>query len=161
MTCAISMGKLVQAVPALANLGLFVPYVSVCLASAGNMFFTRMEEVQEGITVFDEDGRPLGKSKIAGFEAVWRTVTTRGWVTPIPILLIPPVLMAGLRKVVPLAGAAKLGAEVTILACCMFFALPYTLALQPQTMEFEAKDLEPEFADKVGAGKKIRANKGL
>ena len=67
MTCAIGMTKLVQAVPFLQSFGLFVPYISVCMASAGNMAFTRMEEIKTGIPVYSESGEMLGKSPIAVF----------------------------------------------------------------------------------------------
>lgn len=56
MTIAVGLGTLTKKVAFLQSLGLFVPYVSVITASTANMFFTRMEEVQNGIQVFDADG---------------------------------------------------------------------------------------------------------
>jgi len=161
---AIGGGMLVKSVPFLQKFGLFIPYVSVCSASTANMFFTRMEEFQVGVPVYDADGNKLGISAKAGFEGIVQTVSTRGWVTPIPILLIPPIIMLGLRGA-GLAGAPLVAAEITTITLCMFFALPYTLAIQPQTMILTPEKLEPKFHGlKDQSGKPITqifANKGL
>ena len=45
----------------------------------------------------DEAGREVGTSIIAARRAVTETAITRA-VLPAPILLIPPVIMAGLEK---------------------------------------------------------------
>eukprot|EP00392_Amoebophrya_sp_AT5.2_P001456 g1458.t1 len=162
---ALSMGRLVARTPMLRSLGLFVPYVSVCMASAANLFLTRQQEWREGVPVVDEDGNYLGKSAKAGFQGVYQTVTTRGFVTPLPILVLPPLLIMGLRNFVA-SRALLLTAEISTIIGCMYYFLPFTLALQPQKMTLNPKDLEPEFHDlrdkKTGQPiTAVYANKGL
>jgi len=87
-----------------------------------------------------------------------------GWVTPIPILVIPPMIMLALRKMIS-ARALLLPLEVATVAGCMYFALPFTLAIQPQTMTLKPENLEAQFQglkDKRGKPiTEIFANKGL
>ena len=57
----------------------------------------RNHELREGIVVTDEEGREVGTSVVAARRAVKETAITRA-VLPAPILLIPPIVMAGLEK---------------------------------------------------------------
>ncbi|CAD7962098.1 unnamed protein product [Amoebophrya sp. A25] len=164
VTVALGMGRLVATYPVLQSLGLFVPYVAVCSASTANMFLTRREEWTNGIPVCDKDGRELGMSPKAGFEAVWQTVTTRGFVTPMPILILPPIIIMGLRTLVRNKRLLQF-AEVSTVVGCMYYFLPFTLALQPQKMTLKPEFLEERFQNlKDKQGKpvvEIFANKGL
>ncbi|CAD7926259.1 unnamed protein product [Amoebophrya sp. A120] len=164
VTVALGMGRLVARNPALKNLGLFVPYVSVCMASMANLFLTRFEEWTNGVPVYDQDGQQLGVSAKAGFEGVWQTVTTRGWVTPLPILVLPPVLIMAVRRVVA-NKTVLLATEISMIIGCMYYFLPFTLALQPQRMTLKPEDLEERFQGlKTKSGEPITqifANKGL
>lgn len=164
MAMAVIMGKIVKANPFLQTLGLFVPYFSVCCASTANMGFTRMEEMRVGVPVYDGDGNKLGLSPKAGKEGLWQTLYTRGWLTPMPILVFPPIMMIAVRSLVS-GFALKTAAEIASITGCMYFALPLTLGIQPQTMVLKAQDLEPEFQnlkDRNGQPiTEIYANKGL
>jgi len=138
-----------------------VPFLAVCAASAVNMCVIRYNEwAVDGVPVYSPTGECLGNSKIAGWEGVWRTLTTRGWVAPIPILVFPPMIMWGLKKsILPAAGFLTVVTELSVIAGCMFVFLPYALAIQPQTMEFLPTELEEKF-HKLPVSK-ITANKGL
>lgn len=57
----------------------------------------RNHELREGIVVVDDVGCAVGTSVVAARRAVKETAVTRA-VLPAPILLIPPVIMAGLEK---------------------------------------------------------------
>ena len=52
--------------PQLAKAGPFIPYLATICAGSTNLMFTRMKELQDGIPVFDQDGRELGTSCLAG-----------------------------------------------------------------------------------------------
>ena len=56
-----------------------------------------------------------GNSVIAGRSVVMQTALSRGLFIPMPVLLLPPVLMAGLNKLglVPSNPRLKLGVEVS------------------------------------------------
>ena len=71
--------------------------VCVAIASTLNAVLMRNHELREGIIVMEESGKDVGTSVIAARRAVTETAITRA-ILPAPILLIPPVIMAGLEK---------------------------------------------------------------
>ena len=91
---------------------------------------------------------------------------------PVPILLVPPFLLDALAAA-PVLGAAmarsggvKLGVELAVFACFLQGALPFAVALFPQTGRIAAADLEPQFRGRVSAktGKPVEFytyNKGV
>ena len=144
---AIGAGKLLEARPALAKFGPFVPYLAVITAGTCNVGFTRMDEISNGIDVLDAQGRVLGRSVAAGKIAVFRTVTTRSMFLPIFPLIIPPLVMKAVlatRAVAARSAVATL-VELATITACMSFGLPRALALQPLQMELDVKELEPQF----------------
>mmetsp|Transcript_27145 Transcript_27145/g.68461 ORF Transcript_27145/g.68461 Transcript_27145/m.68461 type:complete len:428 (+) Transcript_27145:311-1594(+) len=141
---AVGLSLLTKRVVALQRLGLVIPYFAVCTANAANMFSTRMEEWQTGVPVFDKNGKQLGLSAKAGFEGVWQTLVNRGWITPIPFLIAPPVIMAGLKPFIP-GGAVATLVEVGVITAAMYYSIPYTLALSAQTLELSPATLEEQF----------------
>ena len=95
----------------------------------------------------------------------WQTVLSRNLLLPIAPMLLPPLLNAAVRSVVPLGPIAAAVAETTFVAGSIYSALPVAIAVFPQEMKVPVSALEPEFQDKVdGSGKKIEyvlCNKGL
>lgn len=164
---ALAAGKVMEKSPRLKRFGIIVPYFAVISASTANMFFSRLSEWTKGVPVFDEEGTERGTSARAGLEGVVRTVTTRAWIIPVPLLLATPVVMQGLQKVPFIASSSALliFSELTCIALCLQLALPLVLAMQPATMKLQACHLEPNFHDlKDSKGKPIEflyANKGL
>ncbi|CAD7945762.1 unnamed protein product [Amoebophrya sp. A25] len=161
---AIGLSMLVKRYTVLQSFGLAIPYVAVCTANAANMISTRMEEWRSGVPVFDKNGKELGLSPKAGAEGVWQTLVVRGWCTPLPFLLLPPIVMMGIRPLIP-GGAAAIVAEVGVVTAAMYLTLPYSLALGVQTLELSPQDLEEKFQNlKYKDGTPvdfIYANKGL
>jgi len=160
---AIGSGKLMATYPAIALAGPFVPYIAVISAGTANIGFTRMDEVINGVNVFDRDGTDHGKSISAGRTAVFKTVTTRSCFLPIFPLLIPPAVMAALPfkpKTLPHNLAS-----LVVITACLCVALPMALAIEPGQMELSASSLETEFQNrKDSQGKPITvfyASKGL
>jgi len=160
---AIGSSKMMAAYPAIAAAGPFVPYLAVISAGTANVAFTRMDEVNNGVHVFDGDGKDHGKSISAGRTAVFKTVTTRSCFLPIFPLLIPPAIMAAL-PLKPQTLPHNLVSLVVITAC-LTVALPMALAIEPGQMALPATDLEPEFQGRKDAkGETITtfyASKGL
>ena len=97
------------------------------------MFFSRLDEWTVGVPVADEEGTVRGVSARAGLEAVVRTVCTRSWIIPIPVLLLPPALISLLRRSPTMARSRGLllACELASIAVCLQVALPLVLALQP------------------------------
>jgi len=163
ISIAMTGSKIVSSVKALSALGPFVPYIAVALAGSANVGFTRMDEWNgKGVPISSEDGTDLGYSLLAGKAAVTQTVLTRSCLLP-----IAPMILPGL--VVKFLGITSFGAaavvELSIITVAFGCMLPMVLAVLPQKMQLETKDLEPEFQnkhDKKGQLiTKIYANKGL
>jgi len=164
---ALAAGKVMEHNPRLKRFGVIVPYFAVIAASTANMFFSRMQEWTEGVPVFDSEGVDRGLSARAGLEAVVRTVVTRSWIIPMPLLIVPPLAMEVLRSMPALAGKRPLllAAELGLILLCLQCALPLVLAMQPSRMELQANALEPQFRGLVDShGNPITtlfANRGL
>ncbi|KAI2657680.1 Sideroflexin-5 [Labeo rohita] len=73
--------------------------LSLDLASANvcNVLLMRHTELSEGISVLDDKGNVVGTSKLAARRALMETSLTRV-VLPMPILLLPPLIMAMLES---------------------------------------------------------------
>ena len=84
-------------------------------------------------------------------------------------MLLPPLLMNGLRSVLPVLRSSKAAvvvAETGLIAGSVYFALPGAIAIFPQEMKIDAAKLEPELQPKLvdKQGNRIEyvvCNKGL
>ena len=163
---ALGAGAVVKKIPALSRVGLLVPYLATVAAGSSNVAFTRMNEMTDGIAVYDGEGDNLGVSVQAGRTAVLNTVLTRSMFLPIFPLLFPPMIMTAVKKSgVVRAGAPLIAVEVLTISLCLGIGLPAALALQPQKMTLDVKDLEERFRGmdpKTGLPREVVfANKGL
>ncbi|XP_056616707.1 sideroflexin-5a isoform X2 [Triplophysa dalaica] len=77
----------------------FIPFPAVASANVCNVLLMRHTELSEGISVLDDKGNVVGTSKLAARHALMETALTRV-VLPMPILLLPPIVMAILEKCV-------------------------------------------------------------
>eukprot|EP00442_Polarella_glacialis_P037054 CAMPEP_0115092134 /NCGR_PEP_ID=MMETSP0227-20121206/26555_1 /TAXON_ID=89957 /ORGANISM="Polarella glacialis, Strain CCMP 1383" /LENGTH=386 /DNA_ID=CAMNT_0002483835 /DNA_START=9 /DNA_END=1169 /DNA_ORIENTATION=+ len=162
---AVGAGKLLQAVPALKVLGMFVPYLACIGAGSSNVAFTRMEEWNgSGIPVIDHEGKDLGYSKAAGKQAVLQTVVTRSCFLPIFPMVVPPLIMKSLATTLTF-GPVAMVVEIAVIATALGCMLPVALSILPQTMEVGVGGLEPQFQNlkdsKGNSVTSVFANKGL
>jgi hypothetical protein len=76
----------------------------------------------------------IGISRTAGLTGVAQTAATRCVLVPCSCLLVPPVIMAALRKVnlLPRAKPAAMALEIAAIYMCLQGALPAALAVFPQ-----------------------------
>jgi tricarboxylate carrier len=164
---ALGAGAVVKRVPALRNAGLLVPYVATVVAGGSNVAFTRINEMTDGIAVYDGDGDELGVSVAAGRAAVFNTVLTRSAFLPVFPLLFPPMIVSAAKKAkwIRAGTPAAVVFEVCTIVLFMGIGLPAALALQPQKMNLNVADLEEQFQGvdpKTGLQRTIVfANKGL
>ncbi|KAJ8336248.1 hypothetical protein SKAU_G00395910 [Synaphobranchus kaupii] len=139
----------------------FVPFPAVASANVCNVVLMRNSELTEGIDVLDTDGNVVGTSRVAAKHALLETALTRV-VLPMPILVLPPMVMAFLERLPLLQTQRRLVLPVHSLVCLGAFglALPLAISLFPQMSQIEVSQLEPEIAmatnDKV-----VTYNKGL
>ena len=144
---AYGMGKLVEKVPKLRRFSIWIPIVATAMASSSNLALTRLDEIRSGSELVDSDGNNYGKSVIAGKRGVFQTAATRCLMIPCAVLLLPDMMMKALKKralmpkSMPMATLVQCG----IIFVCMAGALPATLAVFPQTIEYNVAMLEPQF----------------
>ncbi|SCU78398.1 LAMI_0A04500g1_1 [Lachancea mirantina] len=162
-SCGVAVG-LNKLVPRLKNvsagtklvLGRLVPFAAVVSAGIINVFLMRGDEIRKGISVFDEEGNEVGKSKKAAFLAVGETALSRV-INATPIMVIPPLLLVRLQrgilkgKNLGLQTAANLG----LIIGTSFAVLPFALAVFPQYQCIHLSKLEKELADKKDKNGKI------
>ncbi|XP_020777312.1 sideroflexin-5a isoform X2 [Boleophthalmus pectinirostris] len=139
----------------------FIPFPAVASANLCNVVLMRQWELSEGISVVNEDGNVVGTSKVAAKYALLETALTR-IVMPMPILVLPPMIMANLEKLPLLQGNPRLVLPIHALVCLasFAFALPLAISLFPQTSQISVEKLEPEIA-KAADSKTVYYNKGL
>ncbi|XP_047202218.1 sideroflexin-5a isoform X2 [Girardinichthys multiradiatus] len=75
----------------------FVPFPAVASANICNVVLMRHTELSDGIDVLDDSGKVVGTSKVAARHALLETALTRV-VMPMPIMVLPPIIMAVLEK---------------------------------------------------------------
>uniref|UniRef100_A0A671TDU0 Sideroflexin 5a n=1 Tax=Sinocyclocheilus anshuiensis TaxID=1608454 RepID=A0A671TDU0_9TELE len=138
-------------------------YLSLHLASANvcNVLLMRHTELSDGISVLDDKGNVVGTSKLAARHALMETSLTRV-VLPMPVLLLPPLIMAMLERLPLLQKHSRLGLSVYSMVClCAFgLALPVAISLFPQNSQIHVSELEPEIAAATEC-KILTYNKGL
>ncbi|KAF7710585.1 sideroflexin-5a isoform X2 [Silurus meridionalis] len=139
----------------------FIPFPAVASANVCNVLLMRHSELSEGISVLDEHGNVVATSKLAARRAVLETAVTRV-VLPMPILVLPPMLMAMLERFPLLQTHPRLVLPIHSLVClCSFgLALPLAISLFPQNSQIHVSKLEPEISAATGC-KFLTYNKGL
>ncbi|KAK3554417.1 hypothetical protein QTP70_023047 [Hemibagrus guttatus] len=139
----------------------FIPFPAVASANVCNVLLMRHSELSDGISVLDEQGNIVATSKLAARRAVLETAVTR-IVLPMPILVLPPMLMAILERLPLLQTHPRLVLPVHSLVClCAFgLALPLAISLFPQNSQIHVSQLEPEISAATEC-KILTYNKGL
>lgn len=141
-----------------ALLSRLVPFAAVVSAGMLNVYLMRRQEIEHGITVFDEKtNEPLGKSRIAAKKAVWETAVCRA-VTAMPVMVVPPLILYRLQQGVlkNKSMRAVTAVNLGLIATVSFAILPFTLAIFPSKTHMSGSSLEKEFATK-----RVWFNRGL
>ncbi|KAM6961095.1 sideroflexin-5a [Aplochiton taeniatus] len=139
----------------------FIPFPAVASANVCNVVLMRHSELEEGISVLDNNGNVVGTSRVAARYALLETALTRV-VLPMPILVLPPIIMAFLERLPLLRQHRRLVLPVHSLVCLAAFslALPLAISLFPQMAQIDVNRLEPEIAMATDC-KSVTYNKGL
>ena len=143
-----------------------IPYLSVGLSGAANIYFSRRGEIETGVPVCRADGVVVGTSGEAAKQGIFQTVVSRGLGLPLPVLVLPPLLVGAVSKL-PGLGSPRMKAplELAAVTVCLCGALPAAIAAFPQKLELSAASLEPRFHNlKDADGNAVTtlySNKGL
>jgi hypothetical protein len=137
-----------------------VPFIAVGAAGTLNVYLMRRKELIDGIQVFDDNGKVLGKSQIAGSTAIQQVALSR-IVTAAPALFIPGLIMSQLEKTSFLKRNPRAALPLNLLTvtASLMVALPCATAIAPQTASLDVKDAEKEFQNKGIS--RIYFNRGL
>lgn len=123
-----------------------VPYLSVALAGSANIYFSRRNELTAGVPVCFADGTEVGLSQAAAQEGLLQTVASRGLLLPLPLLVLPPLLVAGASRLPGLGSPRlKVPLELVAITAALVVALPGCIAAFPQKLELAVSSLEPRF----------------
>ena len=131
-----------------------LPWLAVATAGVANVLAMRYKEGLEGITVYDAEGSAMGTSVAAGRACLTQVALTRA-ALPVPILLIPPFVLDGVRAYTPLGPImarslpARLGVELAVLSVFLQCALAPAVALFPPQGSLPASAMEPQFQGRV------------
>uniref|UniRef100_UPI00358EC739 sideroflexin-5-like isoform X2 n=1 Tax=Myxine glutinosa TaxID=7769 RepID=UPI00358EC739 len=139
----------------------FVPFPAVACANVCNVFLMRHGELSGGIDVLQADGCVVGSSRIAAKHALLDTSLTR-IVLPMPILVLPPVIMAWFekRKFLKVWPALHLPLHALVCTAAFGLALPVAISLFPQFSQIAVSKLEPEIQSST-TDDTLVYNKGL
>ncbi|GCE98862.1 putative alpha-isopropylmalate carrier [Zygosaccharomyces mellis] len=168
-SCGVAIG-LNKVVPKLKSLkphtrlilGRLVPFAAVVSAGVVNVFLMRGNEIKRGISVYDQEGQELGKSKRAAWIAVGETALSRV-INATPIMVIPPLLLVRLQRGM-LRGKSfgwQTAANFGIIAATSFTVLPFALAVFPQKQAIHSSKLEPELRGDRSEHKLVYFNRGM
>ncbi|KAJ3613380.1 hypothetical protein NHX12_019630 [Muraenolepis orangiensis] len=140
----------------------FIPFPAVASANVFNVVLMRHSELAEGISVMDDQGTVVGTSKMAAKRALFETALTRV-VLPMPILLLPPIVMAMLERSIPVLRRRPglvLPVHSLVVLTAFSLALPLAISLFPQMSQVHVSLLEPEIAMATRC-EMLTYNKGL
>uniref|UniRef100_U5EL09 Sidoreflexin n=1 Tax=Corethrella appendiculata TaxID=1370023 RepID=U5EL09_9DIPT len=161
---ALSLNRMVKNAPPL--VGRLVPLAAVAAANCINIPLMRIQELKNGITVIDNDGKAYGESLTAAREGITAVVFSRVAMA-MPGMVFTPVLMNYLDKKGVLKRIPWANSPIQILFCgfCLTFATPLCCALFSQKASISVDRLESEIQEKIKKSnpdlKTVYYNKGL
>eukprot|EP00056_Hartaetosiga_gracilis_P009382 m.134381 g.134381 ORF g.134381 m.134381 type:complete len:329 (-) comp13114_c1_seq2:1308-2294(-) len=167
---AIGLGKLASKIKSntplmVAMKRAVVPYIALVCAGVVNLALIRQSELTHGVSVYAEDGTELGKSKLAGRDAIEKCALVRAlWCIPI---CLPPFIMAQVEKIPVIRANKRLAfaVELLVIFSCIQIGVPPALAAFPQRDSLPVDVLEEEFRNRTDASgnlvDRVHFNKGL
>ncbi|KAJ7325149.1 hypothetical protein JRQ81_018169 [Phrynocephalus forsythii] len=145
----------------------WVPFAAVAAANCVNIPLMRQQELINGITVTDENGNTLGKSRKAAIKGITQVVLSR-IVMAAPGMILLPVIMEKLEKYPFMNKIRVLHAplQTILVGGFLVFMVPVGCALFPQRSSIAVSHLEPSLRELIVAkhGDKVPYayfNKGL
>ncbi|KAL0276715.1 UNVERIFIED_CONTAM: hypothetical protein PYX00_004227 [Menopon gallinae] len=162
LVTALSLNKVAGRFPPL--VGRIVPFVAVAAANCINIPMMRLQELQKGIPVTDENGKNYGHSKNAAAAAITAVTFSRVAMAS-PGMVITPVVMNALDKKGFFVRYPWSSTPLSVLVCgiALTFATPMCCAIFEQRASIKVDDLEPEIKSKIkdDSIKLLYYNKGL
>ncbi|KAH8369407.1 hypothetical protein KR009_010094 [Drosophila setifemur] len=148
LVTALSLNRAVKNMNPL--LGRLVPLVAVGAANCINIPCMRMQELQNGVVLLDEENKEMGVSKKAACLGISAVILSRISMA-IPGMTLTPMLMNALEKRGFLAKFPRSNAPIQVLFCgfVLIFATPLGCAFFKQRAGINVDSLEPEVRDSI------------
>ncbi|XP_074855352.1 sideroflexin-2 isoform X2 [Carettochelys insculpta] len=145
----------------------WVPFAAVAAANCVNIPMMRQQELLNGILVTDDEGRELGRSRVAAAKGITQVVVSRIAMAA-PGMVLLPILMERLEKFPFMKRIQVLHAplQVMLAGAFLLFMVPVACSLFPQRCSMALSNLEPELRASVLASRGdsvpyVYFNKGL
>ncbi|XP_065210791.1 sideroflexin-1 [Planococcus citri] len=164
VSTAIALNKLAKRAPSVVSR--LVPFAAVAAANCINIPLMRYKELEQGLSVVDENNNLLGHSKTAATYGISAVVLSRICMCA-PGMILTPFIVEWIERKGVIRRYPWLPAPLQLLLCGVFltFATPMCCALFPQTYPIAIHKLETEIQEN---GKKLNPvpliayyNKGL
>ncbi|CAN0064623.1 unnamed protein product, partial [Hapterophycus canaliculatus] len=152
--------------PAAAIIRSTLPFLAVAGAGASNVLLMRRNELTTGVDVFDDDGKDLGKSVVAGKMGLMKCAAARV-IWNVPVMMFPPIIMSRLERLRTVSSSPRLrmALETAVVTTCLLGAVSPALAYFPQRDSLPVDTMEPKFSGlSDSAGRPVTRvwyNKGL
>ncbi|XP_030842117.1 sideroflexin-2 [Strongylocentrotus purpuratus] len=165
LVTAIGLNALTKTAPPL--IARYVPFAAVAAANCVNIPMMRQQELINGIVIYDDQGKEVGKSRKAAVKGISQVVFSRIFMAA-PGMCVLPVIMERLIKYPWFNKVPVLHAPFQVLGvgCFLVFMTPCACALFPQKSTIAVSKLEPDtrkaIQDKYGDSLPyVFYNKGL
>lgn len=165
LVTALSLNSLTKKAPPL--VARYVPFAAVAAANCVNIPMMRQQELMMGITITDEQGNELGKSKRAARKGIGQVVFSRITMAA-PGMCVLPVIMERLLKFPSFKRMNVLHApfQTLTVGCFLLFMTPFACSIFPQKCSLAFNKLEPELRAELeeihgDSLKYVYFNKGL
>lgn len=165
LTAALGLNSVTKNLPPL--VGRLVPFCAVAMANSVNIPLMRRLELQEGIMLETQEGKPVGQSLIAAREGITMVVMSRVAMAAPGMVIIPMVMnkleARGFFKKFPKANAPL---QVLMVGFVLTFATPLCCAIFEQKASIKVSDIEPNLQEEVrslgmSGSDQLFYNKGL
>jgi len=164
LATALGLNSLTKTLPPI--VGRMVPFTAVAAANCINVPMMRMKELEDGVTLIDKNGNPVGESKIAAQRGIASVVVSRVLMAS-PGMVLPAFVMNHLEKKGTLGRFPWIAAPLQVALCgiCLVSATPLCCALFPQKASIAISSLETDIQEKLrknpDVGDVVYYNKGL
>lgn len=146
LVTALGLNRMVATAPPL--IGRLVPFAAVAAANCINIPMMRMQELKEGVPVFDANNNKLGQSVKAAQAGIAAVVFSR-IIMAVPSMVVTPVIMNALENKGVFKKYPKSPAPLQVIICgiLLTFATPMACALFSQKVEVKVSKLEKEIQE--------------
>lgn len=143
---AVGLNKMLRCAPPVVKR--MVPFFAVFAANCINIPLMRSEELKNGTTIYDENNKKIGSSKVAAQHGISEVIVSRVFMA-VPGMVFTPFLMNSLERkgVLKRMPWITLPLQIGLVGFCLSISTPTGCALFKQYADIKYNDLEPELKE--------------